>query len=383
MALPVTPTLESVKNILIMRLGGLGDVVCATPVMRSARRGFPHARITFLTRAENAPVVEGNPNVDEIITIPSKGNGKLSFFQKQKVELEFLRGLRKKRFDLVINLSGGPRSSIATFATGATVRVGFTGEMEKALDAPVQEVKTAKWKSNPWRKIRAKAYNVPLATRWPLYVPELLLDSVRALGITADAPRLEMFLSHEDENDAENFFAQNGIQKGQTTVCLNPGGMHASKRWPDAYYAELADMLCHEAGVKIILIQPGNYDAGNLIKNMEQNPALAGNLPLKKAAAIIKKCSLFISNDSGLKFVAVAMNVPTLTFFGSRGHVGATPPLSQQHLALFKELSCRPCYQSECPLGTLDCLKQITPEEVMGIIRAKFFDKIKSSAYVK
>ncbi len=369
------------RNILVIRLGGLGDVVCATPVLRALRRGFPEAKIAYLTRAENACVIDGNPNVDEIITVPSKGKEKRSFFEKQKRELKFLRELRNKNFDLVINLSGGPRSSIATFATGAPVRVGFTGEMEKACDVPEQEVKTARWKSNPWRKLRAKAYTMPLATRWPLYVPELLLDSARAIGIAPDGARLEIFLSKDDKIFAEKFLSSHGAAGGQPLVCLNPGGMHASKRWPDEYFARLANLLHEKWNACILLICPGNYPVERIVNGMPQKPVVAENLPFKKMAALIQRCALFVTNDSGLKFAAVAVDVPTLTFFGSRGHVGATPPLSPDHAAMFRELPCRPCYQPECPLKTLDCLKQITPDMAMAVISEKFFDRFRSSAY--
>lgn len=381
MEMPAKFSPESAGNILIVRMGGMGDVVCSTPVIRNMRRSFPDAHIAFLTREEHAPVLEGSPHLNEIMVVPQKKKVH-SFLRKQKTELQFLRGVRKKKFDVVLNLSGGPRAALITLVSGAPVRVGFTGERKIEEHAIEKESKNTKWKSNRWRDFRSRAYNVPLPTRWPLYVPELLLDSVRALGIAPDDAHLELFLSDDDEKYACGFFTRNGIAEGQTVVCMNPGGLHASKRWPDDYYAELADRLDAQTGAKIILVKPGNYDVGNIVKNMKCKSAVAENLPLKKAAAVIRKCSLFVSNDSGLKFVAVAMNVPTVTFFGSRGHVGATPPESQNHLAFYKELPCRPCYQSECPLGTLDCLKQITPEEVMGIIRAKFFDKIKTSAYV-
>lgn len=374
---------DKLHRVLVIRLGGLGDVVCATPVLRALRRGLPDAKITFLTRDENAPVVEGNPNADEIITVPSKGKEKHSFFEKQKSELKFLRELRDKKFDLVVNLSGGPRSSIATFATGAPVRVGFTGEMEKARDVPEPEVKTARWKSNPWRKLRAKAYTVPLPTRWPLYVPELLLDSVRSIGIAPDGARLEIFLSEDDKIFAEEFLARHGAEAGRPLVCLNPGGMHASKRWPDGYFSELANRVYERWNASVLLLRPGNYAVEPIVNGMAQKPVVAENLPFKRVAALIQRCSLFISNDSGLKFAAVASGVPTLTFFGSRGHVGATPPLSPDHAAMFRELSCRPCYQPECPLKTLDCLKQLTPDMVMAVISEKFFDRFSASAYAE
>ncbi len=382
MGAPAELKLKAVKNILIIRLGGLGDVVCTTPVIRNMRRGFPDARITFLTREENAPALDGNPHINDLVVIP-KEKQKLSFLQKQKTELQFLRDIRKKSFDVALNLSGGPRSSVITFATGASVRLGFTGQRVVQKDAPEKESENAQWKSNAWRDFRSRVYNVPLPTRWPLYVPELLLDSVRYFGITPDGARLEIFLSDDDEKFAGGFFTQNGIQNNQKVVCLNPGGMHASKRWPDEYFTELADLLCaNDENIKILIIKPENYSIENITARMTVKPVVAENLPLKKVAAMLRKCSLFVSNDSGLKFAAVAVNVPTLTLFGSRGHVGATPPLSTQHVALFRELPCRPCYQSECPLGTLDCLRQITPQYVMNVIRKSFFDKLKSSAYV-
>src|SRR5688572_20487005 len=107
-------------KILLIRLRLIGDVVFTTPIPRALKRVYPDARITYLVEAAAAPVVAGNTSIDELIVI-SRQRG----IERILHDVALARRLRRTRFDLVIDLHGGPRSSWLTFATGARQRLGY------------------------------------------------------------------------------------------------------------------------------------------------------------------------------------------------------------------------------------------------------------------
>jgi heptosyltransferase I len=107
-------------KILLLRLRLIGDVVFTTPLIAALRRAYPAARITYLVEDAAAPIVTGNPHLDEVIIAPRRrGIGRLID------DVRLARRLRRERFDLVLDLHGGPRSSWLAWASGAPERIGY------------------------------------------------------------------------------------------------------------------------------------------------------------------------------------------------------------------------------------------------------------------
>src|SRR5205814_7939610 len=100
-------------NILLVRLRLIGDVVFTTPAIRALRRRYPDARLSYIVEEEAAPIVAGNPHLDEVIVAVSpRARGRL------RADLALMRRLRRERYDLAIDFHGGPRSSLITWASG-------------------------------------------------------------------------------------------------------------------------------------------------------------------------------------------------------------------------------------------------------------------------
>ena len=106
-------------NILVIKLRHIGDVLLATPVFNSLRQAYPDARLTALLNRGTEAVLAHHPDLHEIL-IAEKG--------AMAAQVRFLRELRRKRFDCVIDLTDGDRSAFMSLATGAGVRVGFNAE---------------------------------------------------------------------------------------------------------------------------------------------------------------------------------------------------------------------------------------------------------------
>ena len=107
-------------KILLVRLRLIGDVVFTTPVIRAVRRRYPQAHLSYLVEPAAAPIVTGNPHLDEVIVAPKpRGIARLA------ADLQLARQLRRAQYDIAIDLHGGPRSGWLTWASGATRRIGY------------------------------------------------------------------------------------------------------------------------------------------------------------------------------------------------------------------------------------------------------------------
>ncbi len=149
-------------NILMVRLRLIGDVVFTTPAIRALRRHYPDARLSYIVEEESAPIVRGNPHLDEVIVAVSPRAPR-----RLRADLALIRRLRRERYDLAIDLHGGPRSSLLTWASGAPRRIGFN-------------VAARGW-------MYTTRVERPRALR-PRHSVETQWDLLRPLGIPAPAP---------------------------------------------------------------------------------------------------------------------------------------------------------------------------------------------------
>ena len=155
-------------------------------------------------------------------------------------------------------------------------------------------------------------------------------------------------------------------------VGINPGATYGpAKQWPLDRYARLADQIQAFTGGRIIIFGgPNDRNLGeNISQRMQHRPIdLSGKTNLGEAMALIERCDLFITNDSGLMHVAAALDVPLIAVFGSTNSI-TTGPLSQNSRIVQVPLECSPCLRPECPKGHLDCMDQISVEMVFNVVK--------------
>jgi heptosyltransferase-2 len=153
-----------------------------------------------------------------------------------------------------------------------------------------------------------------------------------------------------------------------------PGAEYGpAKRWPSSHFAELAiKILSSDLHSQIIILgSKADHIIGQEIqthgKSTERIHNWCGSIDLEEAMAVIRQCTQVVSNDSGLMHIAAALSIPQIALFGSSNPLH-TPPLSEQAQVVWLQLPCSPCYQRTCPLGHLDCLKQIEPQQVYTML---------------
>jgi heptosyltransferase-2 len=205
------------------------------------------------------------------------------------------------------------------------------------------------------------------------------LNLLRPLGISPeDADRnLELWLTSDDIGSADRFLEQRKIGPGDLVVGMHPGCTENQpwKRWPYRHFAELADLLIARHGAKVLLfIGPDELDAETaIVSSMRKKPVVVKEFSIREVASIIKKCSLFVSNDSGIMHVAEALNIPTFGIFGPSDYVRMAPYRSLDWV-IRQDFECsRECahalsklgHRFHCIRGENICLTGLKPDQVL------------------
>lgn len=194
------------------------------------------------------------------------------------------------------------------------------------------------------------------------------LEALEALGVRDYNCRTEMWIADEDKAVVDRILRDNGIEDRGLIVGINPNVSAPLKGWPLERFARLADRIVSDCGA-VVVLTGGKGDiirtfiVARLMENRSLN--LAGRLTLGQLAALIDRCDLFISCDSGPAHIAMAVNTPLVVLFGPTepevwGPLGDVPATVIRK----QSLSCGPCYSGGCEIGTRCCMESITVEEV-------------------
>jgi ADP-heptose:LPS heptosyltransferase len=347
-------------KILLIRLRMIGDVVFTTPIPRAIKRAFPGARLTYLVESDAAPVVAGNPHIDELIVIArSRGLARLG------ADLALAGRLRAANFDLVVDLHGGPRSSWLTWATGAAQRVGYdiqgrswqyTRRVHRSRElAPRHSV------VNQWDLLSA-------IDGWPAAAPDPARDAVEMpLDPAADRridDRLRVF--HVD--------AQHAV------IVIHVSAGNPFRRWPEPSFVRLVSVLAGTDGRRRIVLSSGPSDrlAADRIAaaaRADLGPAAAdrvldfGEISLVELRALIARSALFIGGDTGPLHVAATTPTPVVGIYGPTLSARSAPwrdPQAVTESVQLEGLECRPCDQRVCAPGDFRCLTRIDADVVIA-----------------
>jgi len=337
---------SAVSEILVRGPNWLGDLVMATPGLRSLRAGFPKARITLQIRPGLEGLLEGSPYVDEIKTLRSYHRGPLALMSEAR------QWKASRRFDLGICLPDSFSSALFMKWAGVRKIVGYTHPGRGLLlDEAVEPL--------------ARQQNQSWVAR-----EEHVLGLMRFLG----CPDLGTGLSlpTADEHHAELVRVLEGMNftmDDAPWVVLAPGASYgSSKRWPPAHFAQVGDALAG-AGARVLLV--GTSEESSLtqaVENAMRAPVvdLGGRLDLASLKVLIEKSRVLVANDAGCRHIAAAFGIPSLIFFGST--TTEKTPLNLEAVQVFeRSLECRPCYKRVCPRPGHPCLSGIPPASVSEV----------------
>ena len=334
------------RNILVINLMHLGDLMLVTPVLRTLRHNYPAARITLLADRILADIVQENAHIDECLLIDKKGRDR-SFLGIMR----FARRLRKRKYDLVVNLHRNERSSALAALSGGKRIVGYTKPGFSLLFDHV---------SPDQHMVMHEVHSHYAA--------------LRAAGIIGeiDDAGLEMWLPPAAEAEAAQLWAAHFAPEDKV-IALNIGASWRTKRWEDGYFAQVADTYLARGYHLAVMGGPTDVEmvaACRAQMREKDHPHLhifTGQVSLGVLAGLLRRCILFITTDSGPMHVGVAMNVPVLCMFGASPIPGFYP-YDERSISVRAPVPCHPCRLHECPLAEAEymkCMKQMPPTLIL------------------
>jgi len=327
------------KNILVIRLSSIGDILLATPLLRGLRRRFPQARIDCLVKDQFRDLLRTNPHLTEL----------LLFDTRQTDELQRVRRLiRSRNYELILDIHKNPRSLFLTSCMPRTA-------VRRLRKYYMKRFILVRFHVNLYRTIMPvyRRY-LQTAAGWDVgddgLGPDFIVDPAAARAV---ADRLAIF-----DGDAQ-------------LVGLAPSATYLNKRWPAEYYAEVAARLLREKRCAIVLLG-GVHDREITARIAAGLPGpvlnVAGDLNLMQSAAVIDRLKLLITNDTGLMHLGTALHVPTVAIFGpTTRELGFFPTAGHVRVLEQQGLTCRPCTHmglNHCPKKHFRCMRDISPERV-------------------
>jgi lipopolysaccharide heptosyltransferase II len=331
------------RKILIIFLSGIGNFILFTPTLRAIRSKFPDAEITLLLKHKVVTdIIAGKSLVDKIIYYPQTA----SFFA-----LVFLTNKLRNKYDIVVTTFEAQGWKLAFFVR--MIAGGFS-----------IGYRTGKLYDRFYTKILVKSPGIHEIDRH--------LEIAHILGADVTDKNPEITVMEKDRKFAETII----LRTDKPGIGMHPGSSEflLRKRWMPERFAEVADKLSRNYDAKIFIF--GGADEVQLaekISGLMQSKAviMAGKTTLGQAAALIEKCTLFVSNDSGLMHIAAAVGTPTIAVFGPTDSV-KNPPFGEGHTVVRKDLPCSPClYFGKDGCKSPECLDAITVEDVVDAVENK------------
>jgi lipopolysaccharide heptosyltransferase II len=344
------------ERMLAIKFWGMGSLALAAPSLLALKQRYPKAELSVLTLASNASFVECLPFVDRVLSVDIRGRAPTVFARLAYLTLL----LHRYHFDLVLDFEFFTRfSAIVSFSTRAPVRVGF----------------------HAWEVWRGNLHNVRVPFNRYWHVTRNFFSMVQAVGVAGETPA--SFRPHASslaKAEAEQALNAAGVSPRDRIVLFNPnaGELALERRWPAHSYATLARRLAEELEIRPVFI--GSREERAYVEQIvtqagRQAVNLAGSVSVAGLLALLERAEALITNDSGPLQLALAVDLPTLSFFGPE-----TPmlygPRDPTHRVLYRGLACSPCInvhshkRVRCIYGHPVCLETIEVEQALTEARA-------------
>jgi ADP-heptose:LPS heptosyltransferase len=344
---------------LLIRLRLIGDVVFTTPIPRALKQAFPSARVDYLVEEPARPVLAGHPCIDDLI-VAERPRG----LARVAADIRLALAIRRARYDVVLDLHGGPRASWLTFASGAQQRIGYdipgrrwmyTRTVHRA-----RELRPRHSVANQWDLLGA-------IDGWPGGPPDPARNSVEMTADPAIEARIEQRL------------AAAGIGGEHELVVAHVSAGNPFRRWPESAFAQLVTGLAIASPRRRIVLSSGPSDRLAAVRiadeSRRQLRAAAervvdfGELDLAELRSIVARSRVFIGGDTGPLHGAATTGAPIVGIYGptlpERSAPWRDPSVPTEAIEV-QGLVCRPCDQRTCAPGDFRCLTMLRAEDVLA-----------------
>ncbi len=346
--------IQEVKNIAIIRLGAIGDIIHALPVASRIKNENPQIKITWIVEKRHVYIIENNKNIDRIITTDTKSWRRQSLIQSWPQIKRLIKKIKQSKFDVVLDLQGLIKSGIISYLTAAKYRLGF---------------------NRPYCREGLNYYfnNIHIT---PAIDDEHIIDRnlafLRYFDIKGGQWNWGIKTTPADKKYIDDFWTKEGLVGNKRIIGINPGAGWITKCWDTGKYAILCDKLAQKDYKVILTWGPGEQDTVDKIVDKTTNkPIIACNTTVNQLTELISRCSLYVAGDTGPLHIAAALGVPTLALYGPSSPI-RNGPYGQGHKIIYHELSCSNCYKRKC--ASIECMELISVEEVLQAIRCFSID---------
>src|SRR5262245_41493475 len=326
----------------------IGDVVMATPLVRTLRESQPRARISLLVLPSGAQVLEGLGGFDETIVYRRKdehaGLGGM---------LRLAKDLRRRKFDLAISCPNSFSQALLLRMAGVPRRLGWAygGRGFLLTDKLVPDMRGHR--------------------RVPRPMPQYYLDLARHLGCEVLSARAKLATTPAGEEEASRFLAERGGAGGTRLAGLNIGAAFGpSKLWTARGFAGTSEGLRARGMRPVVLCGPGEEALGREIEGAIGGDVVRTSdfvLSLNGLKALVQRLALLVTTGTGPRHFAVAFDVPYVCVMGSTDPLMTDQPEARGEIVRRDPLlDCMPCHEKVCPLVHHKCLEEITPAQVLA-----------------
>jgi heptosyltransferase-2 len=318
----------------------VGDAVMATPVFRALRAAHPAAEIVLEGRPVLEELLRGLASFDRWLADPGAGARGL---------LARARRIRRERCDWAVLLPDSPRAALGPFLARVPRRVGYSRDplrrvlLTDSLDPPRQG-----------------------GRRVPVPMTERYLRITRRLGVPDRGTHLELAVDPGARERVEARLCGLGVAPGEPVAAVTPGaGFGSSKLWPPEHFAAACDGLAARLGLRPVLAPgPGEGEIAARIQTQSGAGVRLDPGGLAELVALVERSALVLTNDTGPRHIAVALNRPAVVLMGP-----TDPEITAQHLerqrVLREPVACSPCQLKTCPIDHR-CLTRLSPERAVA-----------------
>jgi len=310
--------------------------------LRCLRKAFPEAQIDFLVKEQYAELLNGNPHLNNLITLPEPGD---------RNQLTNLCRTLKNRYQTVVDLHTSLRSNYIKPRIGAKTILSYN-----------------KHRFRRWLQVKTKHSFY----RSEFSVPQSYLEALKPLGVEDDGDGLEW---PEIKNHIDRFYSVAELDRTLTekSVALCPGASFGTKIWPLEKWRQVVSELLNRDVHLWIFGDKHDEDTGDALKRLAPDKIknFAGKLTISESAAGISLCRLAVTHDAGPMHIAAAVETPVVAIFGSTVPDFGFKPFRIPFKLVEIGVSCRPCSHlgfSTCPLNHFKCMNEITAEQVLEAI---------------
>lgn len=336
------------QKILIINLAGIGDLLLSTPALKALRKSFPKAKILMLTSAKVYELAQEFEFIDKVFCIELNYGGIIGTANFWSQSIGLIR-LRMERFDIAINM-----------------RTLVSDKSAHKMHALIKFIKPRKSAGRDTEK-RGSFFDIkiPETQIGQKYESDYDIDLVEAVGATVIDRKIDFKPKDNDLTDIKQKLLAKNISKDSIIIGIHPGGM-PTRRWPIEKFCQLMEKISKEINCYFVIT------GGNNELSLEQR--LVGTLPnrtisfinklnINQTAALISRCNVFVSNDTGPMHIAAILKTPLIALFGP-GDIKRFDPrvIFEPAKVFYNKQECAPCEQVFC--DNMQCMRSIDPETV-------------------